>query len=173
MPNEVCSSYRSPLIGGTLQLHSTHSRISLSLLTCNMWGIKTDKIQNHSFDSQPQTHDPVLNSLHLNTIHMPFLQTSVISCLIYTMVGQLELISNALGLACLPPGLLHTQHVYLPSLQYATNALACGPPVAVPIEVLVFTITTQLIANVFLCRCGSGCVLFCVYFLISYSSPII
>lgn len=121
MPNEVCSSYRSPLIGGTLQLHSTHSRISLSLLTCNMWGIKTDKVQNHSFDSQPQTHDPVLNSLHLNTIHMPFLQTSVISCLIYTMVGQLELISNALGLACLPPGLLHTQHVYLPSLQYISQ----------------------------------------------------
>lgn len=95
MPNEVCSSYRSPLIGGTLQLHSTHSRISLSLLTCNMWGIKTDKIQNHSFDSQPQTHDPVLNSLHLNTIHMPFLQTSVISCLIYTW--------STAHTACLPP----------------------------------------------------------------------
>lgn len=94
MSNQVCSSYRSPLIGGALYNFIQLTPGFLSPLTCNMWGKKTDKIQNHSFDSQPQTHDPVLNSLHLNAIHIPFLQTSVISRLIYTMVEQLELILN-------------------------------------------------------------------------------
>lgn len=102
--------------GHSLQLHLTFSEIPLSVLfpTCEAYTSTTFNINSLI----PSSKFAILSdSLHVhNTIHKLFLENDPysISFRIYTIVEKIESTLGARSLTFLPPGLLHTQYIYLP-----------------------------------------------------------
>lgn len=121
LPSPTCPSNSASIVnlspqGHSLQLHLTFSEIPLSVLfpTCGVYTSTTFNITSLI----PSSKFAILSdSLHVhNTIHKLFLENDPysISFRIYTIVEKIESTLGARSLTFLPPGLLHTQYIYLP-----------------------------------------------------------